>query len=549
MKFRHQNAVHPLLTLIGKTDINDKKNKYRIIQSLSNSIFQKHKIRNWVYTLLSFGIFSMKLQNKARLEIINAYAARKLTHLHLLRHFIESTRKDTIAEDPKYMVNTIYTQVREEKIQIDDEEIPLKNIYYASEIFLFITNPLKEKRSLSITYRNSLNAWKALKKIPKANQHYQIGIINKCNKILCNKYHLSNSDINDRVFRTKVVSQQAHLLSRFRMLSLAFEEVVCSYQELEEYEESNPLFGKMIKRLSKCSFEDIQLLIEYLSSKELPISLTPEKRRLLILFTKEQDNLYSLSMEDLESFGPLCLKEEQWKFLSLLKESDRITPKLIRWAFSETFCEVEKQTSFAEELKEHAKEKAVDTSELGEIFLEKLATDPIFNEMTLSFAKELHQKWAPIKLIENQEEFFSFPEKDNLSLEDLFLIYRKLHQFSHDDQVLFEILQEAIAQSKKNAFQSQIEAGIDHMLGDISTFMVPTLLIAQITLIRKSNVSIEIQYCFKQTLHLQDSSNPMNLDEENTIIFQKIVKKDGTWISHELTSVQSNSCDNLEDMI
>ena len=225
---------------------------------------------------------------KARRLIAQALSARKLLHFTEFQEKIEVIRSEQNHVDPRQALNAVFMRVQTEKVGDLEEDLEFKAIYASAETFFVYHKSRTRKRLFSLAAAqilrsfDYLNLWYELKKKSKINQYRQIQSINLCNKILKEEFCLTSSGIHDRLARSSIGRKNPSLLTRFRELSKAFQEIVLAYRDFEELQESNLEVYHLLKTLSQLSKQDIETLQTYLASRYLPRDLPLANRRQLI---------------------------------------------------------------------------------------------------------------------------------------------------------------------------------------------------------------------------------------------------------------------------
>ncbi len=526
----------PVLEKIKHLNINNRKAKKQIFKEHFRECFKQSYARNFILSLLTFGYYSIKLYKKTRLQIINALAARKLRYYYDLQTKIENMRSVYADKAPRFAMNAIFMRIQCEKITDAEDALEFKAIYYPSEILLFITNPISIERKVKAPrYDQKLNrclrSWQELKKKPRANQYRQIETINRCNEILTKDYHLNHKQIHERFPRTQVYQKNRSLLSRMRYLSRTFQEIVIAYQDLDETRETHSDIYEMIQMLSKASKSEIRHLFNYLENRELPDKLSRDSRKRLIQLSSKQECLQEISAEELHSLSNLTLSSYQANFLLLMRDVPHITPNLLKWAFSESTLKVIAPKSFMEQIQVQSRMKAIHDPHIDPVILTLIKSDPVYNLMTSSFAREIHREWAPLHLITQGTMLFELPHIDALSDETLLHVYHELRKFAGEDDELLEIIQEALSQTRKNAFQSAVEEGIEQLFGGLSDYLLPILSIYDVRLDRKEMDQVDIIYSFQQLILRQGEKRTISEEGRQTLITQPLIKEAGVWIS------------------
>ena len=330
--------------------------------------------------------------------IAQALSARKLLHFVAFQEKIEEMRKKHIHSDPRQALNAIFMRVQTEKVGKEEEALEFKAIYAPAEIFLFITNPIYEKdyfrwQRLRSRHFDHLHFWYELKKKSKINQYRQIQSMNLCNKILKKEFYLTSSGIHDRLARSSVGLKNPALLTRFRDLSKAFQEIVLAYRDFQELQESDAQIYRLLKTLSQLSEKDIEILQTYLASRYLPRDLPLANRRQLIQIGNQYEVLYQLSKEKQFHICALIFHYYQWEFLRSIQEVSNLTHNLLDWAFEESPGAIQSPPSFVEKMKEGASSLVKEKKETFPQLSQKIEEDPRLAEMTADFAGELHREW------------------------------------------------------------------------------------------------------------------------------------------------------------
>ena len=361
----------------------------------------------------------------------------------------------------------------------------------------------------------------------------QIQNMNFCNKTLKQEFCLTSGGIHDRLTRSSPFRKNPCLLTQFKELSKAFQEIVIAYQDFEELSESNPELFHLIEVLAKTSKKDIETLQTYLASRYLPRDLPLENRRQLIQLGNQQDALYNMSKEQQFDLCALILNQYQWDFLLSIQEVSQVTLNLLDWAFEASPEEIKPSLSFLERIYAGIEKKVKDDTENFPNLNEKIREDESLSKMTIDFARELHREWPSLHLYDGEHLLAKIHSVESLSIEHLIYVYQQLRMLIQADDTLFCLLLQAVSQEGKNGFQSAIEAGVMKLLGEKSEYFLPILSNSDITIVKKDANEIEIRYVFEQVILRKGEVQHPFEKEKYMIITQPLKKEKEHWSSPE----------------
>ncbi len=526
-----------LLPDVQRVNINHKGSVQDAISSHFHEIFFKKKTKHILLSILSFGAFPYRLYKHARHETQQALSARKLFFFNSLNDQIEHARKEHALPDPRQSLNAIFMKVQIQKASSAENALEFRAVYTPLEILLFITNPVREKKKVRL-YRlethhfDYLRTWHQVKKKARINQYRQIQNINQCHHILKKEFHITPKGIQDRLCRTVIYRKNSALLTQFKDLSKAFQEIVIAFQDFEELNETNPSLFKLIKDLSHTSEKDIEILQTYLASRYIPRELPLANRRQLIQIGNQHDVFYSLGEEEL-NLCALILNQYQWTFLLSIQEVSEITLKLLDWAFETSPDEIEPSLSFQERISEAAEELVRDHPESFPMLYAKVHSDASLSLMTQGFANELNREWPAIDFYDGDTLMSHISPIESVTVEHLVGVYRELLKLVPEDTPVLFLLEGALSSEGKAGFQSAIEAGVNKLLGEKSEYFLPILTNKLIKVSKKSLHAFEIQYSFEQIITKKGQIQHPLQEEKYLIVTQPIVYKDGKWLSPE----------------
>ena len=529
---------HPSLPDIHSVNVNHRASWQAAVSRHFHEKFRNKYFLNLLLSIISFGVFPYKRYKRSRRAVAQALAARKLFYFRALQDHIEEVRKGQTYTDPRQSLNAIFMAIQSEKVSEDENALEFKAIYSPNEVLLFITNPVRDQKSIKL-YRlkrsrlDYLHMWREVKRKARANQYRQIQNINLCNSTLKRECCLTPEGIHDRLTRTAIYRKKSCLLSRFKELSKAFEEIVVAYQDFEELSDLNPELYHFLESLGKTSEKDIETLQTYLASRYLPRDLPLENRRQLIQLGNQQDVLSHISEEQELNLCSLILNSYQWDFLLSLQEVSQVTLNLLDWAFEESSVAMQKPLSFLERVYAGAEKKIKNDPENFPTLNEKIAEDSNLERMTVDFAHELNREWPSLQIIDGENAVYHLDRSDSLSQESLIECYYELQKFSGIDDTLFVILEQAVSQVGKTGFQSAIEEGVIDLLGQKSEYFLPILTNTNVTIKRVETSYIEVHYTFEQVIVKKGEVQPPFEKEKYMIIKQPLKKEGNHWISLE----------------
>ncbi|MCB1106844.1 MAG: hypothetical protein KDK76_01965 [Chlamydiia bacterium] len=503
-------------------------------------IFKNSSFKNLLLSFLTFGVYPYKKYKLAKRAVAQALAARKLFFYRALQDHIERARKEQTHQDPRQSLNAIFMKVQSEKVDETEEALEFKAIYYPNELLLFITNPIRDRLSIRFPRQSRksmdyLKMWHELKKKGRINQYRQIQNINYCNRTLKEEYCLTPQGIHDRLTRTSVCRKNIYLTTKFRELGKAFQEILLAYQDFEELRDSNPDLYHLLETLSRSSQKDIETLQTYLASRYLPRDLPLENRRQLIQLANQQEVLYHMSEEQQFDLCALILNKYQWDFLLSIQEVSQVTLGLLDWAFEECPSTIEKEHSFIEKIYVGIEKRVREERDNFPSLNEKIGDDNSLSDMTIDFAKELNREWPSLHLYDHTKLLYHAPKSNAFSIDQLIETYKELQKMSASDDTLFSLLEQALSQVGKQAFQSAIEEGVLKLLGAKSQYFLPILSNTDITVIKKSENDLEIHYTFEQLITKKGEVQHPFEKEKYLVIHQPLLKREGEWVSPEAT--------------
>ena len=503
--------------------------------------FKKSFSKKLWLSVVTFGVYPYKEYKKAKLTILQAFAARKLHYFTALQNRIETLRQQQKDYDPRRGINDIFIKIQSEKTNQEEDALEFRAIYYPTEILLFITNPVRNTTSIRLHRINTsrhhfdyLKIWHGFKKKSFTNQYRQIQNINFCNKTLREEYHLSTEKIHDRLSRSSVCRKKhPYLLTKFKELANTFQELVIAYQDFEELSNHNLQLFHLIKTLSKTSKKDIDTLQTYLASSYLPRDLPLENRRQLIQLANQQDILYHMSKEKEQfSLCALILSRWQWDFLLSIQGVSKVTCSLLGWAFEESSNAI-KNPSFLEQLFSGIEKKLTSDFDQFPTLSEEIQKNPALNQMTLDFAKESNRVWPSFHLYKGEDMVFHMQKTDALTIEKLIDVYLAIQKLCETDVILFCLLQQAVSQVGKHAFQSSIEKEVVNLLGEKSEYFLPIFSNSTINIIKVNSNEVEIRYAFTQVIIKKGEVQHAFEKEKYMIIAQPLIKQGEKWTSPE----------------
>ncbi len=521
-------------------NVNHRDSWQSAISHCFHDLFKRRPVCFLLLSLLSLGVYPYKQYKKAKKAVVQSLAARKIFYFRALRNHIEKVRKEQIHQDPRQSLNAIFMNVNSKKVSEEEGALEFKAIYFPSEIFLFITNPIRDQSSLKL-YRIKTEAldyfkiWREIKKKARINQYRQIQTINLCNKSLREEHCLTIEEIHQRLKHTVVFRKNGALLTKFKELSKAFQEIVLAYQEFEEIVETDSKLFHFLESFCKTSKKDIERLQTYLASRHLPSNLPLENRRQLIQFANQQEIIYGIKDKEILNMCSLILNQYQWEFFLSLNEVSQMTLNLIDWAFEEAPRSIKKSHSFLDCILKNAHKKVIDEPQNFPILSEEIVRNKRLEKMTVDFASEMNREWPSIHFFEKETLLYCLNKSESLALENLIECYREIEKFSKGDLDLFFILEQALSQVGKQGFQEAIQEGILQLLGERPEYFLPVLSNSDITILRKNEEFIEIRYSFEQVI-LKKGIVQHSFEEEKYIIISQPIQKigrDQKWFSIE----------------
>jgi cell fate (sporulation/competence/biofilm development) regulator YlbF (YheA/YmcA/DUF963 family) len=529
----------PVLPDVKMVNINHRESWEGAVSRHFRSQFKASSFKNLCLSVITFGVYPYKKYKQSKRSVAQALSARKLFFFRALQEHIEERRREQTHSDPRQSLNAIFMSVQSEKVDETEEALEFKAIYYPNELLLFITNPIRDNRSIRLHRHKSrkhldyLRMWHDLKKKARINQYRQIQNINYCNRTLKEEYCLAPSGIHDRLTRTSVCRKNVYLTTKFRELGKAFQEIVLAYQDFDEMKEANLDLFHLLETLSKTSKKDIETLQTYLASRYLPRDLPLENRRQLIQLANQQEVLYHMSDEEQFGICALILNKYQWEFLLSIQEVSQVTLGLLDWAFGECPSEIQKELSFVEQIYEGVNKKVKDDVEAFPTLNEKIIGDDTLQFMTIDFAKELNREWPSLYLYNHDKLLFHADQTDSFSMEKLLETYKALQRLSPADEKLFSLLQQAFSQVGRQAFRSAIEDGVLKLLGAKPQYFLPILSNTDITALKEDENHLKIRYTFEQLITKKGEVQHPFEKEKYMVITQPLIKHDGRWFSPE----------------
>lgn len=529
----------PVLPDVKMVNINHRESWEGAVSRHFRAQFKARSFKNLCLSIITFGVYPYKKYKQSKRSVAQALSARKLFFFRAMQEHIEERRKEQTHPDPRQSLNSIFMSVQSEKVDETEEALEFKAIYYPNELLLFITNPIRDNRSIRLHRHKSrkhldyLRMWHELKKKARINQYRQIQNINYCSRTLKEEYCLAPSGIHDRLTRTSVCRKNIYLTTKFRELGKAFQEVVLAYQDFDELKETNPELFHLLATLSKTSKKDIETLQTYLASRYLPQDLPLANRRQLIQLANQQEVLYHMSEEEQFGICALILNKYQWEFLLSIQEVSQVTLGLLDWAFEECPSEIQKELSFIEHIYEGVDKKIKDDTEAFPTLNEKISEDQSLRFMTVDFAKELNREWPSLYLYDHDKLLFHADKTDSFSMEKLIETYKEMQKLCPVDETLFSLLQQAFSQVGRQAFQSAIEDGVLKLLGEKPQYFLPILSNTDITVVMEDENHLKLRYTFEQLITKKGEVQHPFEKEKYMMITQPLIKHDGRWFSPE----------------
>ncbi len=530
--------LHSSLPDVDFVNVNHRESCQNAVSRHFRAFFQKNYMRNWLFSLFTFGIYPYRAYKKTRYGVAQSLAARKLSYFRALRDQIEAMREDQVCLDPRQSLNNIYMRIQSQKVSDSEDALEFKAIFSPSELLLFITNPVRDQKSLRF-YRmknrrlDYLKIWHEIKKKARTNQYRQIQSINFCSKTLKQEFFLAPTGIHDRLKRTSTYRKCPSSITCFKELSKAFQDIVLAYQDFEDLSETNPELFHFMELLAKTSEKDVETLQTYISSRYIPKNLPLENRRQLIQLGNQQDVLSHITEEQQLNICSLVLNSYQWDFLLSLQKVSQITLNLLDWAFEESSRAMKKPLSYLEKIYFGSKKQVKDQVENFQNLLDKMGEEKALQHMTVDFAQELNREWPSLRLLEQDQIVYSLERSDSLKQESLFECCRAFYTFAGDDDMLFLLLQQAVSQVGKTGFQDAIEEGVMELLGAKSQYFLPVLSNTDVTIQRRKNAYIEILYTFEQVIVKKGEVQHPLEKEKYMVINQPLKKEKERWISLE----------------
>ena len=529
----------PVLPDVKMVNINHRESWEGAVSRHFRSQFKASSLKNLCLSVITFGVYPYKKYKQSKRSVAQALSARKLFFFKALQEHIEERRKQQTHSDPRQALNAIFMSVQSEKVDETEEALEFKAIYYPNELLLFITNPIRDNRSIRLHRHKSrkhldyLRMWHELKKKARINQYRQIQNINYCSRTLKEEYCLAPSGIHDRLTRTSVCRKNIYLTTKFRELGKAFQEIVLAYQDFDELKETNADLFHLLETLSKTSQKDIETLQTYLASRYLPRDLPLENRKQLIQLANQQEVLYHMSDEQQFGICALILNKYQWEFLLSIQEVSQVTLGLLDWAFGECPSEIQKELSFVEQIYEGVDKKVKGDVEAFPTLNEKITEDETLRFMTIDFAKELNREWPSLYLYDHDKLLFHADKTDSFSMEKLVKTYKAMQALCPEDEKLFSLLQQAFSQVGRQAFRSAIEDGVLKLLGAKPQYFLPILSNTDITVVKEDENHLKIRYTFEQLITKKGEVQHPFEKEKYMVITQPLVKHNGRWFSPE----------------
>ncbi|WP_316357383.1 hypothetical protein [Candidatus Neptunichlamydia sp. REUL1] len=529
----------PVLPDVKMVNINHRESWEGAVSRHFRSQFKASSLKNLCFSIITFGVYPYKKYKQSKRSVAQALSARKLFFFKALQEHIEERRKQQTHSDPRQALNAIFMSVQSEKVDETEEALEFKAIYYPNELLLFITNPIRDNRSIRLHRHKSrkhldyLRMWHELKKKARINQYRQIQNINYCSRMLKEEYCLAPSGIHDRLTRTSVCRKNIYLTTKFRELGKAFQEIVLAYQDFDELKETNADLFYLLETLSKTSQKDIETLQTYLASCYLPRDLPLENRKQLIQLANQQEVLYHMSDEQQFCICALILNKYQWEFLLSIQEVSQVTLSLLDWAFEECPSEIQKELSFVEQIYEGIDKKVKGDVEAFPTLNEKITEDETLGFMTIDFAKELNREWPSLYLYDHDKLLFHADKTDSFSVEKLVKTYKAMQALCPEDEKLFSLLQQAFSQVGRQAFRSAIEDGVLKLLGAKPQYFLPILSNTDITVVKEDGNYLKIRYTFEQLITKKGEVQHPFKKEKYMVITQPLIKHDGRWFSPE----------------
>ena len=180
---------HPSLPDVQSVNVNHRASWQSAVSHHFHEKFRKNRYKNFVLSLITCGVYPYKMYKKTKLAVTQSLTARKLFYFKALQDHIEAIRQGQFHKDPRQSLNAMFMAIQTEKVSEAENALEFKAIYSPNEILLFITNPVRDRKSLQLhrmkRYRlNYLKMWREMKKKARSNQYRQIQNINFYNTCL-----------------------------------------------------------------------------------------------------------------------------------------------------------------------------------------------------------------------------------------------------------------------------------------------------------------------------------------------------------------------------
>lgn len=304
------------LDILIAANIENNYNK-ETINKIYQSIKSKKSFVFYAFNTLTLGFYSFLLKKTIRTKTKEKLSKRKIEALPQLLKTIQSLKEVTTSTSPTDGIKKIYAKL------ISDPAADRFSIYSKSEILLIISCPfdIKELED-TISAVDSRLKWSQLKKQLRVIELESIKQINQTYEILKNRYLLTKSDVNQRLYRTQIAAKTSgHLISllsvekAFSELKLSFE----AYSHLKKTHHKQYQFLSFIININETELDELTAYIEKRISFD---ELSQSTKRYLFEISLKKLSMPKVERDDFLSKFRLITNPDQEKILTLILDAE-----------------------------------------------------------------------------------------------------------------------------------------------------------------------------------------------------------------------------------
>ncbi len=529
-----------LYSLISYDDIhfanvNNAQSKRTLIRTLKKNLLRRSPLRNYLFNLLTLGVYSYRIKKFATLVIQNELAKRKVRHVKHLHQEIEIMRKEETSLDPRDGINQIFMKIQGKKSEDSDRGVEYKKIFTPNELLLFITTPENDPKFIRkpkalLNNDEYLRIWRELRRNTKNKQFHQIDKINTCFTILKTEFGLTQEQINDRIHRTGIGKTHPEQLTRLKDLLKSFQEIVMAFQTLDELQEDDFSLYKTLTFFTQLSDEEVILLEKFVENEKMPKDLPAAAKKTMIKIANQTDVIDRIAQKDLAHTVELILNTNQWNLFLNIQNPSHSTLKLLDWAYHETISHTPEGLSFIDTFNQCRITKT-EESKYKELF-DIVHSNETIKEMCSFFANEIHREWPSILFFAEKKEVYFTDKVEDLSAEKLLEIFTALKNLSLDDNTVLTYLEGALSQDGKNLLQQRLQGNLNDLLGEPSEYYIPVFNIAHIAIAKHEKTHYDVTYYFRQKMFKKGENKFLSEGSEDIPLTLSLVKQGNEWSAH-----------------